>query len=531
MKDSLEQIINSRDPINLEEVYVLEKKLKTRVLDMEVGSLEVIINEEDAKDMGIHPKDRVRIFADDMRVTAIVNTTKTFVREGEIGAVREVVNACKLHSGMEVLVTPVERPRSVDHIRKKMQGKTLSASEFEDIIKDVTAGNLSEVEISAFISAIYINELNMDEMASLSRKMAESGEMLELKRKPIFDKHSLGGVPGNKITLLVVPIAAAAGLTIPKTSSRAITSACGTADIMEVIAPVTFDAREIERIVNRTNGIIAWGGGVNFAPADDIFIKTVEYPLSIDPHNLALCSVMAKKYAVGANFVVIDLPMGTGTKIPNMDIARKFARNFIELGERMKIRVECAVTYGDKPIGRAIGPALEAREALRALEGNGPSSLIEKSTDIAGILLEAGDVSQNGKEVALEYLSSGKALKKMREIIGEQGGDEKIKSDEIPIGGYKEEFFAHDRGYVTHIDNRSIVSIARAAGAPKDKGAGVLLHASKGLKVARGDKLFEIYSESEYKLEQATKLAKQYPPVVLEGMLLKRIPGFEIFEY
>lgn len=509
----------------------MEKELKTRVLDIEVGSLEVVINEEDAKDMGIHPKDRVRIFSDAMRATAIVNITKTFVQEGEIGAVREVASACKLRSGMKVLVAPVGRPKSVEHIRKKLQGQALSGTEFGDIIKDVVAHNLSEVEISAFISAIYINELTMAEMASLSRKMAETGEMLELKRKPIFDKHSLGGVPGNKITLLVVPIVAAAGLTIPKTSSRAITSACGTADIMEVLAPVTFDVKEIEKIVNRTNAIIAWGGGVNFAPADDIFIKTVEYPLSIDPHHLALCSVMAKKYAVGADFVVIDLPMGEGTKIPSMDMAKKFARNFIELGERMNIRVECAVTYGDKPIGRAIGPALEAREALRALEGDGPSSLIEKSTDIAGILLEAGGIAQNGKEAALEYLNSGKALKKMREIIGEQGGDGKINSDDIVIGEYKEEFYAQDRGYVTHIANRSIVNIARAAGSPRDKGAGVLLHAGKGLKVAKGDMLFEIYSESEYKLEQAVKLAKQYPPVALEGMLLQRIPGFEVFEY
>ncbi|MEE9593902.1 MAG: AMP phosphorylase [Candidatus Hydrothermarchaeales archaeon] len=509
----------------------MEKKLKTKILDMEVGSLEVIINEEDAKDMGIYPKDRVRIYSDSKSVTAIVNTTKTFVRQGEIGAVREVVNACKLRAGRKVLIAPVERPRSVEHIRKKLQGQTLTETEFEYILKDVLAGNLSEAEISAFISAIYINELNMDEMVSLSKKMAETGEMLELKQKPIFDKHSLGGVPGNKITLLIVPIVAAAGLTIPKTSSRAITSACGTADIMEVLAPVTFDAKEIEKIVNKTNGIIAWGGGVNFAPADDIFIKTVEYPLSIDPHNLALCSVMAKKYAVGADFVAIDLPMGEGTKVPNMDVAKKFARNFIELGEKMKIRVECAVTYGDKPIGRAIGPALEAREALRALEGQGPSSLIEKSTDIAGILLEAGGVAQNGKEAALEYLNSGKALKKMREIIGEQGGDKEMKSDDIAIGGCKEEFYSPRRGYVTAIENRSIVNIARAAGSPKDKGAGILLHASKGHKVAKGDLLFEVYAESDYKLDQAVKLAKQYNPVVLEGMLLQRIPGFTVFEY
>ncbi len=511
----------------------MEKTFKAKLLDIEGDSLEVIINEEDARDMGIRPKDRVKVFTDNKSVIAIVNTTRTFVAEGEIGVVREVKDACGLRKGQKISIAPVERPKSVESIRKKMQGQALSEGEYEAIVRDAIAGNLSEVELSAFISAIYINELTMDEMSALSKKMAETGEMLDLKKKPIFDKHSLGGVPGNKITLLIVPVVAAAGLTIPKTSSRAITSACGTADIMEVLAPVTFDAREIEEIVNKTNGIIAWGGGVNFAPADDIFIKTVEYPLAIDPHNLALCSVMAKKHAVGADFVVIDLPMGEGTKVPNMDKAKKFARDFIELGERMDISVECAVTYGDKPIGRAIGPALEAREAMCALEGEGPSSLMEKSTDIAGIILEAGGIANKGKgkEVAMEYLKSGKALAKMREIIEAQGGDAGLESKDLEIGSYSEKFSSQGNGYVTQIDNRSIVNIAKAAGAPRDKGAGILLHIGKGAKVNEGDLLFEIFAESEYKLDQAVKLAKQFQPVALEGMLLQRIPGYEFFEH
>jgi AMP phosphorylase len=337
----------------------------------------------------------------------------------------------------------------------------------------------------------------------------------------------LGGVPGNKITLLIVPIVAAAGLTIPKTSSRAITSACGTADIMETLAPVTFNADEIVEIVNKTNGIIAWGGGVNLAPADDIFIR-VEYPLAIDPHYLALCSVMAKKYAVGADFVVIDLPMGPETKMPTMEDAKRYARDFLALGEKLGIEVECAVTFGGKPIGRAVGPTLEAKEALKALEGEGPSSLIEKSTEIAGILLEAGGIATrgNGKAVAMEYLKSGKALKKMKEIIEAQGGDPEVTSDKMSVGQYKETIYSPASGYVTHISNRAIVQVARAAGAPKDKGAGIYLYITKGTKVERGDPLFDIYAESEWELDQAAKLAKQLMPVQLEGMVLKRIPDY-----
>jgi AMP phosphorylase len=510
----------------------MEKRLKARIFDIEEGRLEVILNDEDAKDLGIHPRDRIEVFAEHKKVVAIVNTTKTVVGVGEIGVLAEVSKACDIKGGDLVSVTPTGKPKSIEYIRKKMRGIALEEAEFEAIIKDVVGNNLSEIELTAFVSALYINEMNMDETTYLTKKIAESGEMLDLKKKPIFDKHSIGGVPGNKITLLIVPIVASAGLTIPKTSSRAITSACGTADIMEVLAPVVFNAREIEGIVNKTNGIIAWGGGVNLAPADDIFIQ-VEYPLAIDPHNLALCSVMAKKLAVGANFVVIDIPMGEGTKACTMKEAKRFARDFVELGERLGIGVECAITYGDKPIGRAIGPALEAREALRALEGKGPSSLIEKATDIAGIILEAGGVADKGKgkEAAQEYLNSGKALAKMKEIIKAQGGNPDITAEDIKIGEFSEKIFSAGSGYVTHISNKAIVQIARAAGAPKDKGAGILLHITKGRKIEKGELLFEIFAESEYKLKCAAELAKQLPPIGLEGMLLKRIPEFVYFEY
>ncbi len=512
----------------------MEKELKVKVIDINIGKCVVTLNEEDAKDLGIHSKDRIKLFIDDKTAVAVLNTTKTVIDEGEMGICADLVEAHKVKRGDMVSVMPVEKPRSVEYIKKKMDGLQLNENEVEAIINDVVTNNLSEAEIVAFISAVYINGLSIEEVALIAKKTAESGEMLNLKEKPIFDKHSIGGVPGNKITLLIVPIVAAAGLTIPKTSSRAITSACGTADIMEVLAPVTFDARAIERMVNKINGVIVWGGGANLAPADDIFIQ-VEHPLAIDPHYLALSSVMAKKYAVGADFVVIDLPMGPETKIKDMKEAKKYARDFLELGEKLGIEVECAVTYGDKPIGRAVGPALEAREALSALEGNGEasgSSLVEKSTDLAGILLEVGGVAKKGrgKEEALEILESGAALKKMKEIIEVQGGNPDITSKDIKIGKYSEKVLAHDEGYVTDISNRAVVQVARRAGAPKDQGAGILFHIKKGEKVEKDALLFEIYSSSEYKLKQSVKLAKQLNPVHLEGMLLERIPDYTFLE-
>jgi len=508
----------------------MEKKLKVKTLDIEEGRPEVVLNEEDAKELGVHSGDRVNVFTGDRKTVAIVNETKTLVKEGELYATLDLIKECKLEKDCTVSVVPAQKPRSVDYIKRKMGGEALNEAEYEEIVGDVIANNLSEVELTAFISALYIHEMTMEETVALAKKMAETGEMLELKNSPVFDKHSLGGVPGNKITLLVVPIVAAAGLTIPKTSSRAITSACGTADIMEVLAPVTFNAEEIQRIVNKVGGIITWGGGVNLAPADDIFIR-VEYPLSLDPHNLALCSVMAKKYAVGADYVVIDIPTGAGTKVETMEKAKRFAADFIELGRRLGITVECAITYGDKPIGRAVGPALEAREALDALEGRGPSSLIEKACSIAGMVLEAGNAAEKGegKKAAENLLKSGRALNKMRQIIEEQGGDPKVTPAKIKVGEFTRELHSSEDGYVTHIDNKAVVKVARAAGAPKDKGAGLLLFIAKGKKVKKGEVLFKVFAESEYKLEQAVKLARSLQPVKLEGMLLERVPGVKYF--
>ena len=510
----------------------MEKSFKTRLLDIMEGRLEVVMNQEDMKELGLHPKDRTQIWTDRKTCIAIVNMSKKFIKEGELGVSQEVVNKLKITDGETVSCVPVQKPQSVEFIKKKMEGLALTETEYEHIIKDTISNTLTDIELAAFITSLYIHDMTLEETVSLTRQIAVTGETLDIKKKPVYDKHSLGGVPGNKISLLIVPIIAAAGLTIPKTSSRAITSASGTADTMEVLAPVVFNAEEICEIVDKTNGIITWGGGINLAPADDIFIQ-VEYPLALDPHNLAICSVMAKKMAVGAEFVVIDLPMGPGTKLKDMTIARRFAKDFIELGDKLGIKVECAVTFGDKPIGRGVGPAIGAKEAMMTLEGiKNSTSLLEKSTGLAGIILEASGKAARGtgKRAAEELVSNGKALEKMREIIDAQGGDPKVKLDDIPIGGYTEKLIADSDGYVIAIDNRSVVLIARAAGSPKDKGAGMLFHISHGQKVKRGDILYEIFSESEYKLEQAVTLAKKLFPVKLEGMLLERIPSYSYIQ-
>ncbi|HTY47160.1 MAG TPA: AMP phosphorylase [Methanomassiliicoccales archaeon] len=500
-------------------------KLKAKYIDMDTGEITALLHVDDCMEIGVHEQDRVRVKHENDTVTAIVQTTDTFLMKGEIGLLGRAFTYIGPEPGELLDVIPTGKPDSVDYVRKKMDGQELTEDEIHTIVGDIVSRSLSSVELAAYITALHINGMNLRETADLTNAMVETGEMIKFDRSPVFDFHSVGGVPGNKVTLIVVPIVAAAGLLIPKTSSRAISSAAGTADIVETFARVDFTAKDLKQIAERTGGIMAWGGGLNLAPADDVIIR-VEYPLGVDPHAQLLASVMSKKKAVNADFLLVDIPMGAGTKVPTMEMAKGYARDFIELGERLEMKVDCAITYGGQPVGRAIGPALEAREALQVLEGSkNPNSVIEKACGLAGILLEMGGVPR-GEEKAMEILNSGAALAKFREIVGAQGGNPDIKSADIVPGKLTYELVAKKSGYVKGIVNKQIVKTARAAGAPKDKGAGVFLHAKEGTKVDAGQSLLTIYSENDNKLQEAIGQARKLDPIIIEGMVLERIPGF-----
>jgi len=488
-------------------------KLKAKLLDLEAGGkFIVVLNREDAADLGVSGLSRVLLSSRGGEVTAIVNVATRSVAEGYIGVYDEVKKYLNIRDGEEVEVKAAHFPLSVYHIRNKLNGKKLTYEEILEIVRDVVNGNLSEIEIASFVTALHAFGLDLDEATSLSMAMVETGSRLDLKKPLIVDKHSIGGVPGDKTTLLVVPIIAASGLIIPKSSSRSITSAAGTADRAEVLMPVSLRMEEMREVVEKTNGCIVWGGTLDLATADDIFIR-VEHPLSIDP--LLLPSIMSKKKAVGANLLVIDIPTGRGTKIKTIGEADLLAKDFIELGRRLGIRVQCAVTYGEQPIGYAVGPALEAREALNTIMGKSRSyDLVDKVAHIAGILLEmSGKASGNGSEIALEILRSGKAEKKLREIIEAQGGDPKVKPDDIALGSERFTIRSRKDGIVLWIDNASIVEAARLAGAPKDKGAGILLHKKIGDKISENEPLVTIFAERAGKLERAIKVFEEFPVI------------------
>jgi len=499
--------------------------LIVRILDLPVGSRVVVLNGKDAEQLAVVPHDRIQLRINHERtVVALVNVTESIVQPNYVGVPRAVASELKVEDGAAILVHSTSPPSSVKYVHAKMRGIKLSREELYEIVKDVVGKNLSEVEMAEFVMAENYNGMDDQELIWFTRAIAETGTQIDFE-KPVYDKHSVGGVPGNKVTLVIVPIIAAAGLLIPKTSSKAITSPSGTADTMSVLAPVEFSAEELRKIALKTNGAIVWGGGLNLAPADDAFI-TVEYPLQLDPEPQMIASILAKKLAVGTDFLVLDLPTGEDTKIPNSDEARRLGNRFIELGAKLGIKVRCGVTYGGQPIGHAVGPALEAKEALQTLEGAGPTSLIEKSTALAGMLLEfAGKATKGtGQNLARELLQNGKALRKMLEIIEEQGGDPHIKSDQIPTAQHKHQIVAEMDGYITHISNAAINQIARAAGAPVETGSGLILFGKRGHKIGKGEPILEIYAERQSKLEQAYALIVKLKPVSIEGMLLEEIP-------
>lgn len=500
-------------------------ELKTRLLDIQAGGRRIaILDDETASLLGVHSSDRVNITYKNQKIIAIVNIATNFPHN-HIGLYEEISKTLGIKAGEDVEVQLAQIPEALSYVRAKIRGERLRENEIKSIVRDVVERHLSDVELASFVTALYIRGLSMSEIEILSKAMVETGKTLNLNKSPILDKHSIGGMPGDKTSILIVPIIAAAGLIIPKTSSRAITSPAGTADRVETLCPVNLTIEEIKEVVEKTNGCMVWGGALELAPADDLFIQ-VEYPLGIDP--LLLPSIMSKKKAMGATHIVIDIPTGRGVKIKTIEEAHTLAQDFIDLGKRLGIDVQCAITFGEQPLGYTIGPALEAKEALSTIMGNGPADLKEKAVNVAGILFEMVGI-ENGKKKAESILRSGEAERKLREIIGAQGGNSKIMPDDIKIGDKKAEVTTTEDGRVLWINNESIAQVAREAGAPKEKGSGVMLKVKLEDQIRKGEILFEIYAERSTKLEAALGLAEKLNPIRVsekleERMLIDRVP-------
>ena len=508
-----------------DEVWKYKKyECVAKCFDLSAGGKIIVLNEAEANENDLYASHRVILRTKNADTVAIVDLSSDLVGRGEVGLFYEVWNELGAVDGTQIEIVHMQRPASIEFIKKKMDGKTLSKSEIETVMRELMQNRLSEAELASFITSVYIRGMGEDEIVGLTESVVATGQTLELGRHPVCDKHCVGGVAGNRTTMVLVPIIAAAGLYIPKTSSRSITSAAGTADTMETLCDVSFEVDEMREIVRKSHGCIVWGGALKLASADDKLIK-IRNPLSLDPKGVLLASILAKKKSVGAEYVIIDIPIGRGAKIPDQSEAKSLGKDFISIGKRLGMNIEVLVTDGSEPIGNGIGPSLECIDVLSVLNNGGPAELRDKSCQLSGALLELSGKVKKGRgfEVASKLLESGKALDKFREIVELQGGKKGIKIADIPVAKYRHKVMAEKDGRVSHIDNRMISKIARAAGAPNDKPAGVLLSVSRGDKVKKGDVLFEIHSDSEAKLDFAIKALEGWEAVELQKVVLSSI--------
>lgn len=484
--------------------------LRAKKLDIESGDFpEVILNETEARNFGIHPGDRVGLsWHKRKRFFAIVDVAEHEIRPGEIGLFEDIWMKYPLRKNEIIEMAQVERPPSIEAIKKKMRGERLTYEEIYSIISDIVKHKIGKVEITYFVAASFEHHSSREELYYLTKAMAETGEQLRLPGKIVVDKHSIGGLAGNRTTMLVVPIIASLGLCIPKTSSRAITSPSGTADTMEVLAPVTFGMHRIKQMVLQNNGCLIWGGGLSIAPADDLIIQ-VSRPLSLEPFDKMIVSIMAKKVAMGVRYLVIDMPHGPSTKVPNLAKAKELEEKFLYLGKKFQMKIKVVKMLAREPIGRGVGPALEARDVLRVLQQKElrPKDLEKKAMILAGELLELVGKAKKGQgqNLAKQAITSGAAWKKMREIIRAQGGHGSIDSDQVTIGGEYKRIFTNQNGRIVFVDNRAIDFIARTLGAPQEKPAGLHLHKRIGDSVKAGDKLYTLYAERRDRIALALK--------------------------
>lgn len=419
-----------------------------------------------------------------------------------------------------------EHDLAIESIRKKLVGKKLTYDEIYAIMDEISHNRLGDVLTTYFAASGYSKGFTNEELYYLTRAMINTGEHLRFNGI-VADKHSVGGVPGTRTTLIVVPIVAAAGFLIPKSSSRAITTPDGTADDMEVLANVEFDEKEIYKIVKKTGGCITWGGSFHLAPADDMLIH-VEQPLSFESYDKIIVSIMSKKLAFGSNHVVIDIPYGPSLKVHRKADAEVLKEKFMYIARKFDIKLFVYIHEMHQPAGRGIGPVLECRESLSVLEqlADRPLDLEDHALILAGLLLDlclrdcpkhiqikARKHFKDGYAWAQYLLKSGKALEKMKEIIEAQGGNPHVTSEKLTklLGTAVKKITASRSGTIHEINSKNSTAIAKILGAPMHKGAGIYYNKKIGEKVQKGDTIYTLYSESMYNLKEAEESLENFP--------------------
>ena len=460
---------------------------------------------------------KIEIFgqARSLLATLVIVDDASIVGPDQLGLGEQAFRRLKLPDGAEVRIAQASPPRSLDAVRRKIAGEVMTAEEIEAIIADIAVHRYSPMEIAAFLVAS-ASFTTTEELLATTRAMAKTGAQLKWDAPIVVDKHCIGGVPGNRTSMIVAPIIAAHGLQMPKTSSRAITSPSGTADTMEVLANVRLSIEEMRKVVEKENACLVWGGHVNLSPADDVLIS-VERPLAIDTREQMVASILSKKLAAGSTHIVLDIPVGPTAKVRTQGEAVRLRKLMEYVATEIGLAIDVVLTDGAQPVGRGVGPVLEARDVMAVLKNarDAPTDLRARSLLLAGRVLDFDPKLRGGagRARAQEILDSGEALAAMERIIDAQG---RAKAAACP-GDLTAEVLAPRAGEVTAMDCFRIGRIARLAGAPMDKGAGIDLFKKIGDRVEQGEPVYRIHSCFASDFEFAKAMADEGAGVSLDA--------------
>ncbi|MDE3156366.1 MAG: thymidine phosphorylase family protein [Acidobacteriota bacterium] len=465
---------------------------------------------------GFTAHSRVLITTGSASIIATLNVVRDgLLDEGEAGLSDAAWRLLDAKTGDTATFSHPSPVDSMSALRAKIFGHSFAAHDLDGILADIAAGRYTDIALAAFLTACAAGGMSLDEVVALTRGMVDVGARLSWPRPVIADKHCVGGLPGNRTSPLVVSIVAAAGVWIPKTSSRAITSPSGTADAMETLTNVDLDLDTMRRVVERENGCIAWGRAVRLSPVDDVLIR-VERALDIDSDAQLVASVLSKKVAAGSTHVVIDIPVGPTAKVRSINAAERLEHLLERVGRQMGLQLQAVVTDGTQPIGHGMGPALEARDVLAVATGapGAPVDLRKRTVRLAGELLEmvGACADDEGQATAAAILDDGRAWKKLQAICEAQGG---MRTP--PVAAHRHEVTAPRAGQVAAIDNRVLARIAKLAGAPASPASGIDLHVRLGALVHAGQPLFTIHGQTPGELAYAREYLLGHPGAVTIG--------------
>jgi thymidine phosphorylase len=447
-------------------------------------------------------------------IATVHHVLADWLAHGEVALSEGAWRTLGLAGGETLAVRHPPVLESERHIRAKVYGVALDEDKLRTIMQDVVSNRLSDLHLASFVTACAGDRMSRDETVALTRSMVDVGERLSWPHAPVMDKHCVGGLPGNRTTPLVVSIVTACGLLMPKTSSRAITSPAGTADTMETLAPVDLDIAAMRRVVERVGGCVVWGGAVQLSPADDVLIR-VERPLDLDSSGQLVASVLSKKVAAGSQRVVIDIPVGPTAKVRSDEAAAELSALLDHVAAAVGLELRIVRTDGSGPVGRGIGPALEARDVLAVLqrEPHAPQDLRERALLLAGHVLELGGKAGagQGSEMARTALDSGRAWAQFLAICEAQGG---LRTP--PLAPHVVPFLATRSGTVAALDNRKLAMLAKLAGAPASKAAGITIDVRPGDRIERGQPLLHLHAQTSGELAYARAYALEQPLFALE---------------